>query len=171
MSHPFSILSHGPVAGTCPACGSSDVNRYFRPKGSTWTWSSTTFVANEDCVSMVCVSCGHYMSEAAKGPQERTGSPFKIHVLFGLRNSLYQGEYAPEALAVQDEYGQDENPDYLKEQYDTYAKSGDFTSLAVIGVTIPMKSINEALKTENILVSGTVVTGENPELAPTLPVG
>jgi len=34
----------------------------------------------------------------------------KLHILFMQRAEKYEGEYAPEALIVWDEYGVDENP-------------------------------------------------------------
>lgn len=40
----------------------------------------------------------------------------KILCLFVQRKCSYEGQYAPELFAAMDEYGYDENPDYLIEQ-------------------------------------------------------
>ncbi len=42
----------------------------------------------------------------------------KLYVLFGQRKCTYDGQYAPEALAIADEWTMDENPQYIGEELD-----------------------------------------------------
>lgn len=39
-----------------------------------------------------------------------------LYVLFAQRRESYSGEYAPEALAVADEYAMDDNPEWMDSQ-------------------------------------------------------
>lgn len=59
-----------------------------------------------------------------------------IYLLIGQRQVSYPGQYAPEALAVADEYTQDDNPDYLLSEFKKYESSKEFTSLKVIKVDV-----------------------------------
>lgn len=40
----------------------------------------------------------------------------KLYILFGQRKCTYDGQYAPEALAIADEWTMDENPDYIENE-------------------------------------------------------
>lgn len=44
------------------------------------------------------------------------GAAVNLHVYFIQRKESYPGQYAPEAMAIADEYTMDENPEYLEEQ-------------------------------------------------------
>lgn len=59
-----------------------------------------------------------------------------IYLLIGQRKVAYPGQYAPEALAVADEYTQDDNPEYLLNEFTKYEKSNEFSSLKVIKVNV-----------------------------------
>jgi hypothetical protein len=60
----------------------------------------------------------------------------KVYVLFGQRACRYEGEYAPEALAVADEWTDEDNPEYMQEQLATQQASKEFTHLRVIAMEI-----------------------------------
>jgi len=53
----------------------------------------------------------------------------KILCLFVQRKCSYEGQYAPELFAAIDEYGNDDNPDYL---IDEEAKAKDDSSITFI---------------------------------------
>lgn len=79
-----------------------------------------------------------------------------LYVLMGQRACRYAGEYAPEALAVMDEFGQSDNPDYLEQQMEIYTKSNEFSSLKLIAVNVDGKLIAEILSPTIPAISGKV---------------
>ena len=46
----------------------------------------------------------------------------KLYVVFAQREERYPGQYAPEAIAVADEYTNEDNPEYIKNEL---KKAGD----------------------------------------------
>ena len=68
-----------------------------------------------------------------------------LFVLIGQRKERYEGEYAPEALAVIDEYGDNDNPGYMRDELQKQTKSGDFSALAVLQLRVSDDAINSAL--------------------------
>ena len=69
----------------------------------------------------------------------------KLYVLFGQRICSYEGEYAPEALAIADEWCMDENPQYIENELDKYTKSKEFSSLKIIPIEVSLREIDERL--------------------------
>lgn len=70
----------------------------------------------------------------------------KLHVIFGQRKCRYDGEYAPEALDVADEYTMDENPAWLEGRLKEHRKNDSFQSVDVLIVRVPRKAIDDALQ-------------------------
>jgi len=68
-----------------------------------------------------------------------------FHILVGQRKCNYPGEYAPEALAVMDENGVDENPDWLMKEQMKHEKCDEFGALTVMRVFVPDDFVEEAL--------------------------
>lgn len=75
-----------------------------------------------------------------------------LYILIGQRIEDYPGQYAPEALAVIDEYGHSDNPDYMREQKELYEKSKEFEKLAVIAVNASTNAIMEVLRPRATLI-------------------
>ena len=73
-----------------------------------------------------------------------------LYVLMGQRECRYEGEYAPEALEVIDENGNDENPDFLVESRAKYENSKEFDSLAVIRLRVSDAALDAALSIHTI---------------------
>lgn len=69
----------------------------------------------------------------------------KLHILFGQRKCLYLGQYAPEAIAITDEYAFEDNPDYILNAADENRASGDFSSVAILTVEVDDDAINARL--------------------------
>lgn len=70
----------------------------------------------------------------------------KLHVLFGQRPQYYDGQYAPEALAVIDEFTHDDCDVWIHEQYhEEYAK-GVFESLRIIEIEIDRDKLDTIFK-------------------------
>jgi hypothetical protein len=63
-----------------------------------------------------------------------------IFVLFGQRKEDYDGQFAPEALAVISCYGQEENPDYMADELAKYEATKEFIGLRVCEVSIGSQS-------------------------------
>ena len=78
-------------------------------------------------------------------------------VLVGQRKERYSGEYSPEALAVIDSVGDDENPDYMAEQEEGARKSGDFTAIAVLRIRVPGNVVTEKLFPSSGVIAGQVI--------------
>lgn len=78
-------------------------------------------------------------------------------VLVGQRKERYVGEYAVEALAVIDEHGDSENPDYMRDALKNQQDSGDFDALAVVQLSVDGEAIHNALYPSAKPIPATVV--------------
>lgn len=79
-----------------------------------------------------------------------------LMVLFGQRINSYPNEYAPEALAVMDEYGNDDNPLYLKDEVEKYRQLNEFSSLRIFEIEIDYSQIRHGLN-ESPKIIGKIV--------------
>lgn len=70
----------------------------------------------------------------------------KLHVLFGLRFQDYDGQYAPEALAVIDEFVHNECDVWIGERYHEHFATGDFESLRVVEIDIDRDDLDMIFK-------------------------
>ena len=83
----------------------------------------------------------------------------KLYIVFAQRKCRYEGEYAPEALHIADEYSHDENPDWLYTKLKEAEEDDEFVSAALIEVDLGdegFKAIEERLSGLT-RVPGTVV--------------
>jgi hypothetical protein len=60
----------------------------------------------------------------------------KLFIVFAQRKCSYEGQYAPEALHVVDEYSRDENPTWIEERLAEVEANDDFVSAAIIEVVL-----------------------------------
>lgn len=60
----------------------------------------------------------------------------KLFIIFGQRRERYEGEHAPEALEITDEFTMDENPDWINEKLEEHQANKDFLSVKIIEVNI-----------------------------------
>ena len=81
-----------------------------------------------------------------------------LFVLIGQRKERYEGEYTPEALAVIDEYGDSENPDYMRDELHKYTKIGDFSALSILHLSVSDDAINKALFPAAEVIAAEVVS-------------
>lgn len=79
----------------------------------------------------------------------------KIRCLFAQRKCSYDGQYAPELLAAIDEYGDDENPDYLDHAQEEANSAKDLLFSKRITVNVPDEKFDEVFFGKNE-VDGTV---------------
>lgn len=70
----------------------------------------------------------------------------KLHVLFGQRKEHYPGEYMPEALAVMDEFGQSDNPEYLDGELKKAVATDEFESVVVVVMEVNGAKVMELLR-------------------------
>lgn len=82
-------------------------------------------------------------------------------VLFGQRKERYPGQYAPEAIACIDEYGNGDNPDYMEEQREKAIGSGDFASVIVVTLRVDGEKIAEALRPKAIVMDAEIADVED----------
>jgi len=80
---------------------------------------------------------------------------YTIIAIIAQRKEKYDGEYAPETLDAYDEFGFDDNPEWLEKQLEEYNKCGEFESVKAVRVTVPFDKIMEILRPKNE-VSGSV---------------
>lgn len=79
----------------------------------------------------------------------------KLHVLFGQRFQAYEGQYAPEALAVIDEFAYDETSGaWIYEQHDTHQKAGEFKALRIVTINISHDELDLIFKPQPL--TGTI---------------
>ena len=71
----------------------------------------------------------------------------RLSILFGQRKEHYEGEYAPEALLVWDEYARDENPEDFDEALEkAKAEQGDgMQAFKVIDIEVDQDKIRKLL--------------------------
>lgn len=61
----------------------------------------------------------------------------KLYIIFGQRIERYPGQYAPEALEVMDEYGMEENGEWLQKKLEEHRKNADFVKVDIFCVELP----------------------------------
>lgn len=83
----------------------------------------------------------------------------KVFVLFGQRPCRYEGEYAPEALAVADEWTEEDNPDYMREQLATHQASKEFAHLQVVEIWLDGAKLMEVLFPKVPTIPAKIITG------------
>lgn len=80
-----------------------------------------------------------------------------LKVLFIQREQRYEGELAPEAVAIQDEFGDDENPGYLKMEYEKYKAFPDVTNAVIVDIDVAMQEIQKLLNPTSPIIKGKVI--------------
>lgn len=80
-----------------------------------------------------------------------------LHILMGQRKCTFLGEYAPEALAIMDENGYENNPGFLDDLLQEHGDSDEFASLAIIVVEVSDIAIERRLSPELPPINGKVV--------------
>lgn len=80
----------------------------------------------------------------------------KIMILMGQRKERYEGEYAPEALECINEFGHDENPEFMRDKLREYQNTGEFDSLSVVAVEINGRQVLDILYPARKAIPGTV---------------
>lgn len=82
----------------------------------------------------------------------------KLYVLFAQRKETYDGEYAPEALAVADEYTMDESPEWMERQIKEQVEvNSDFIAHTVVEIDLGDKALS---KIRNRLIGNLKLPGE-----------
>lgn len=85
----------------------------------------------------------------------------EIFVLVGHRKEAYEGQYAPEVLAAIDDVGNDDNPDYLRDEHQKQLASKDFSGLAIMTLRVPEQAVWQALYPHRTAVDAEVVAPGN----------
>ena len=76
----------------------------------------------------------------------KTYEPYEFHIVVGQRKESYPGEYAPEALAVMDEYGVEDNGQWLQDTLAENRSSGDFEAVEIVRLEVPREAIMAILR-------------------------
>lgn len=90
--------------------------------------------------------------------QTLKGIAMDLYVIFGQRREGYPGEFAVEALDLMDEYGYDDNAEWLTDKVKEYRLSNEFIAVEIVRVRLgptAEKLIQDRL-TGTLQVSGTV---------------
>ena len=80
-----------------------------------------------------------------------------IKCLFAQRIERYPGQFAPELLAAIDEYGNEDNPDYLTDEETKAKNSKDFTIIKRISVSVSDEDFQKVFCPEEKPIQGTIV--------------
>ncbi len=84
----------------------------------------------------------------------------KLYIVFTQRHCRYEGEFAPEALEVMDEWAYDENRGWLEDKAQEARDTGEFSDVAIIAIDLGRKgleAIEERLNRTPLEVEGVVV--------------
>lgn len=84
----------------------------------------------------------------------------KLYVLFAQRKQRYNGQHGIETLAVADEYGSDDNPEFIHDMKAENEATGDFESLAVVTLEVPEGEIRKRLTPEEKPIPAKVVESD-----------
>jgi len=60
----------------------------------------------------------------------------KLYIVFAQRKCAYEGQYAPETVAIADEYSHDCNPDYLEKELAKARDNDEFVAVELIEVDL-----------------------------------
>lgn len=78
-------------------------------------------------------------------------------VVMAQRKERYPGEYAPEALAVLTEFGNYDNPEYLRDVINENRESGEFVAVELVRLKVDDKALNAVLFPQHQAIPVTVV--------------
>lgn len=81
----------------------------------------------------------------------------KIYVIFGQRIESYEGENAPEARDVIDEYSDEGNPEWLIQKLAEHRKESSFESVELIAIEIDENSVMCRLRPASVPILGAIV--------------
>ena len=79
----------------------------------------------------------------------------EIICLFAQRKCRYDGEYAPELLAAIDEYGDDDNPEFIDAAKEKADKDNSLSFSKIMTITVPDKEFNDIFF-GNITIAGNI---------------
>lgn len=82
----------------------------------------------------------------------------ELLVLIGQRKQRYEGEYALEALAVIDDIGDSDNPDYMRDELTKHTKTAEFDALAVVRLDVNENAVRGVLYPAAKTLQATVVS-------------
>lgn len=68
-----------------------------------------------------------------------------LRAIFGQRKCSYPGEFAPEFLDGMDEFGCNENGEWIEEKLEEHRKNTDFVAVALVDIKVPYDVIREKL--------------------------
>lgn len=79
-----------------------------------------------------------------------------IYVLFGHRKEKYEGEFAPEALAVASQFTMEENPEFMRCRVERHRDSKEFAGLEVVKIAISCEDVMQQLYPKQQTIIGKV---------------
>jgi hypothetical protein len=88
----------------------------------------------------------------------------KVYVLFAQRKERYEGQHGIETLAVADEYGSEDNPDWIHDTKVESEATGEFQALAVVTLEVPEIEIRKRLMPEDRPIPAKVVSEDTPNV-------
>lgn len=91
-----------------------------------------------------------------------------LHIIFAQRRESYPGEYPVEALDVMDEYGFDENGQWLLDKLKEHKSNSDYLAVEIVEIQVPHAEEKIRRRLLNSLrLPGTLVeTEETPQTDP-----
>jgi len=75
----------------------------------------------------------------------------KLYILFGQRKQRYEGEIAPEALEIMDEYSFDDNSSWIDDKLKEYQRTKEFEFLKILVIEINQEQFDRLFFEKEIL--------------------
>ena len=82
--------------------------------------------------------------------------PIDLLVVMAQRKERYPGEFAPEALAVITEYGNDETPDYVQDELKKARADSELEAAAIFTITVDRAAIDKVLRPRGLPLKGVI---------------
>lgn len=76
----------------------------------------------------------------------------QLYIIFALRKESYEGQHAPEALEIMDEWAYEGNPEWLNKKLAEYQKDDEFTKVELVTVNVSQDGLEKIMRPKNELV-------------------
>ena len=80
----------------------------------------------------------------------------RLYIIFGLRKESYEGQHAPEALEVMDEYSYEENAEWLNNKLSSYKAEDEFMNVEIVTVNISHDKLDKIMRKQDNEIEGEI---------------
>jgi len=99
------------------------------------------------CIVIVSVTTCAIIGSRRSKSEDYDDPKEHIYVIFAQRLEAYEGQYAPEALEVMDQYAYDENPEWLNDKLKHYrSQHNQFENVQLIRLEYYRDDVDDILR-------------------------